>query len=254
MPAYKANDLDDVSTIARNMANKEFFITDNVLGKPERHPGSLHTFVKSYQAASDYADQMVGRLLDKLDATGEADNTIIILFSDHGYHLGDKESCVKFTLWEKANHVPFIIVAPGITKPGTVCSQPVSLLDIYPTLVGLCELPIKEDIDGRSLVSLLKDPDSTWDQPALMTMGRGNHAIRSDRWRYIRYSDGSEELYDHENDPWEWNNLAGDSQFSAVIAEHKTWIPKTEVPWQIDESKNWIYTREIWEDKPVNEK
>ena len=254
MPAYKANDLDDVSTIARNMANKEFFITDNVLSKAERHPGSLHTFVKSYQAASDYADQMVGRLLDKLDATGEADNTIIILFSDHGYHLGDKESCVKFTLWEKANHVPFIVVAPGFTKAGTVSSQPVSLLDIYPTLVDLCGLPPKDDIDGRSLLPLLEDPRSTWDQPALMTMGRGNHAVRSERWRYIRYSDGSEELYDHKSDPWEWDNLASDPQYASIIAEHKTWIPKTEVPWQIDESKNWIYTRELWNDKPVNEK
>ena len=254
MPPHKADDLADVGSIARNMANKEFFITDNVLGKPDRHPGSLHTFVKSYQAASDYADQMVGRVLDKLDATGEADNTIIVLFSDHGYHLGDKESCVKFTLWEKANHVPFIIVAPGITQPGTVCSQPVSLLDIYPTLVDICGLPTKEDIDGRSLISLLKDPSSNWDQPALMTMGRGNHAIRSDRWRYIRYSDGSEELYDHDNDPWEWDNLAVHPQYATVLADHRAWIPTSEVPWQIDESKNWIYAREMWADKPVNEK
>lgn len=254
MPPVQDNDLDDVGAIARNMANKEFFITDNVLGKTEQHPGSLHTFVKSYQAASDYADQMVGRVLDKLDATGEADNTIIVLFSDHGYHLGDKKSCVKFTLWEKANHVPFIIVAPGVTEPGTVCEQPVSLLDIYPTLIDLCGLPQKEDLDGESLLPLLKDPNTSWERPALMTMGRGNHAIRSERWRYIRYSDGSEELYDHDNDPWEWENLAMHPQYAPVLADHRRWIPETEVPWQIDESKNWIYTREIWDDKPTNEK
>ena len=254
MPPEKKDDLDDVGKIAHNMATKEFFITDNVVGKPVRHPGSLHTFVKSYQAASDYADQMVGRLLDKLEATGQSDDTIIVLFSDHGYHLGDKESCVKFTLWDKANHVPLIIVAPGITKPGTVCEQPVSLLDLYPTLVDLCGLPQKDDIDGRSLLPLLKDPDANWDQPALMTMGRGNHAVRSKQWRFIRYSDGTEELYDHYEDPWEWDNLAGDQRYASVLEAHKKWLPKKEVPWQIDESKNWIYAREMWNDKPVNEK
>ena len=254
MPPIPENDLDDVGHIARNMAQKEFFITDQVLGKPEQDPGSHHTFVKAYQAASDYADQMVGRLLDKLDASGQAENTIIVLFSDHGYHLGDKESCVKFTLWEKANHVPFIIVAPGITQPGTICDTPVSLLDIYPTLLELCGLPENESVDGVSLLPLLKDSQADWDRPALMTMGRGNHAIRSDRWRYIRYSDGTEELYDHNNDPWEWENLASRPQYASVLAEHRTWLPESEVPWQIDESKNWIYTREMWDDKPMNEK
>lgn len=254
MPRYKEGDLDDVPTLARNMAHKEYFIYENVIAKAKKDPGSLNTFVKSYQAAADYADQMVGRLLDKLEATGKADDTIIVLFSDHGYHLGDKESCVKFTLWDKANHVPFIIVAPGITKPGTVCSQPVSLLDLYPTLVDLCGLPEKKEIDGRSLMPLLKEPDSKWEQPALMTMGRGNHAVRSERWRYIRYSDGSEELYDHEQDPQEWDNLAKDPQYAKVIAEHQSWLPKEEVPWLIDESQNWIYTKVEWNDTPVNEK
>ena len=254
MPEYKEDDLEDVGDIARNMAQKEFFITDNVLGKPERNPGSLHTFVKSYQAASDYADQMVGRLLDKLDATGQADKTIIVLFSDHGYHLGDKESCVKFTLWEKANHVPFIIVAPGITQPGAVCDQPVSLIDIYPTLVELCKLPEKPYLDGKSLLPLLKNPEANWDRPAVMTMGRGNHAVRSKLWRYIRYSDGTEELYNHDEDPHEWHNLAGEPSYHQIKTEHRRWLPQQEVPWQIDESKNWIYTRALWDDKPVNER
>ena len=254
MPEYKEDDLEDVGDIARNMAQKEFFITDNVIGKPERNPGSLHTFVKSYQAASDYADQMVGRLLDKLDATGQTDNTIIVLFSDHGYHLGDKESCVKFTLWEKANHVPFIIVAPGITQPGTVCDQPVSLINIYPTLVELCKLPEKPYLDGKSLLPLLKNPEANWDRPAVMTMGRGNHAVRSKQWRYIRYSDGTEELYNHDEDPHEWHNLAGEPSHHQIKTEHRRWLPRQEVPWQIDESKNWIYSRVLWDDKPVNER
>ena len=101
---------------------------------------------------------------------------------------------------------------------------------------------------------LLENVNASWEQPALMTMGRGNHAVRSKRWRYIRYSDGSEELYDHQNDPWEWNNLAADSKYESVIAEHKKWLPAHEVPWLIDESQNWIYRRVEWNDVPANEK
>ena len=136
--------------------------------------------VQAYQAASDYADQMVGRLLDKLDETGRADDTIIVLWSDHGYHLGDKEAAVKFTLWEKANRVPFIIAAPGISVPGSRIDQPVGLIDIYPTLLELAGLPPKEDNDGLSLVPLLKNPSGKWVRPALMNEGPGNHAVRSE--------------------------------------------------------------------------
>ncbi|MBW8017683.1 MAG: sulfatase [Planctomycetes bacterium] len=226
MPEMPDNDLDDVSPMAIKMAHREHFIYSNVIMDPEDRPGSLKKMVQCYQASADFADQMVGRLLDKLDETGKADNTIIILWADHGYHLGDKESCVKFTLWEKANHVPFIIIAPGVTKPGTVCTKPVSLVDIYPTLVELAGLPAAK-VDGKSLVPLLRDPVQDW-HPALMTMGKGNHAIRSDRWRYIRYKDGSEELYDHSKDPWEWTNLATLSKYADVIAEHKKWLPTSE--------------------------
>ena len=101
---------------------------------------------------------------------------------------------------------------------------------------------------------LLKNPNAEWDRPALMTMGRGNHAVRYERYRFISYSDGSEELYDHEKDPWEWDNLASNPELRGKIAKLRSWIPKSEVPWQIDESKNWIYTKEIWDDIPVSEK
>jgi len=225
MVEMKENDLDDVPPIGRKLASKEDFIYKNTTEKPVDDPGSLKKMVQCYQASADFADQMVGRLLDKLDSTGRADNTIIVLWADHGYHLGDKESCVKFTLWEKANRVPFIIVAPGVTKPGTRCEKPVGLIDVYPTLVELAGLAQKDGIDGKSLVPLMKDPKQKW-HPAIMTMGKGNHAIRSDRWRYIRYSDGTEELYDHKNDPWEWTNLAGKKQYAKVINEHKKYLPK----------------------------
>jgi hypothetical protein len=227
-PPMPKGDLDDVGEIAEQMAHKEYWVYDNTILQEPGSPGSLQRMVQCYQAASDFADEMVGRLLDKLDETGRGDNTIIVLWSDHGYHLGDKESCVKFTLWEKANRVPFIIVAPGIATPGSRCDRPVGLVDTYPTLLELAGLPLKPDNDGLSLVPLLKDPDRRWKRPALMTEGRGNHAVRTDRWRYIRYRDGAEELYDHDNDPWEWTNLAGDPRYAKVIANHRRWLPKRE--------------------------
>ncbi len=224
-PPMPENDLDDVPPIGIEMAHTEHFFWLNNTKKPDKSPGSLKRMVQCYQAAADYADEMVGQLLDQLDATGRAENTIIVLWADHGYHLGDKEACVKFTLWEKANRVPFIIVAPGVTKPGTRCDRPVSLVDIYPTLIELAGLPEKSDLDGTSLVPLLKDPEMSWERPAIITMGEGNHAVRSQRWRYIRYKDGIEELYDHDSVPWEWTNLAGDEAYEEVKAEHRLWLP-----------------------------
>ncbi len=227
LPPMPPGDLDDVPPVGREMAHTEYFIWENTTAQPEDSPGSLKSMVQSYQAASDFADQMVGRLLDKLDATGRTDSTIIILWADHGYHLGDKEATVKFTLWEKANRVPFIIVAPGITKPGTRIDRPVSLLDIYPTLIELAGLSQKEGLDGKSLVPLLKTPEAEW-EPAVMTWLRGNHAVRSDRWRYIRYNDGTQELYDESKDPWEWTNLAGNPEYAEIMEDHKKWLPQNE--------------------------
>lgn len=228
MPSMPASDLSDVGEIARRMVRKEYWIWDNTVAADAGSPGSLQRMVQCYQAAATFADQMVGRLIDKLDETGRASNTIIVLWSDHGYHLGDKECCVKFTLWEKANHVPFIIVAPGVTEPGSRCDRPVGLVDIYPTLLELAGLPEEADNDGVSLVPLLKDPTLAWERPALMTEGPGNHAVRTERWRYIRYSDGAEELYDHRSDPWEHRNLAGQAKYAGTIDAHRKWLPKQE--------------------------
>jgi len=220
MPHRPDGDLEDVSPIGYRMTLKERFFQDNVLDQPDFSPGSNEQLVRCYQAASTFADEMVGRILDTLDATGQADNTIIVLWSDHGYHLGDKECYVKFTMWEKANHVPFIIVAPGVTTPGTRCKAPVSLLDIYPTLLDVAGLPPNPKNDGVSLRPLLEDPNAEWNRPALMTYGEGNHAIRTPTHRYIRYEDGSEELYTHV-DNWNVDNLAGRSGMVPVLAKHR---------------------------------
>ena len=235
-PPMPADDLDDVPQPGVAMARSQRRWNGFLFNDPpaEKDPASLKSLVRAYQASSSYADAKVGQLLDQLDATGRAENTIIVLWSDHGYHLGDKESVVKFTLWEKANHVPFIIVAPGVTQPGTRIDTPVGLVNIYPTLLDLAGLPAKPDLDGQSLAPLLKDPEARWERPALMTQGRGNHAVRSRDWRYIRYKDGTEELYDCKtDDPWNHTNLlAGEDKdnYTAVISEHQKWLPATEAP------------------------
>ena len=154
----------------------------------------------------------------------------MILLSDHGFHLGEKDHIEKFALWEKSNHIPLIIVAPGVTTAGSICDQPVDCSVVYPTLLDLCDLPADPSCDGRSLRPLLQSPDKTWKLPALMTYGRGNHALRNGRWRYIRYSDGSEELYDHNTDPNEWRNLANSRRrvHQDAVAELREWLPRAE--------------------------
>ncbi|MBF0198272.1 MAG: sulfatase [Planctomycetes bacterium] len=220
LPPMLENDFNDIPEIGIKMTLKEGFFQDTILDQKDYSVGSNEQLVRCYQAASTFADDFIGRILDELDKTGQADNTIIVLWSDHGYHLGDKNCFVKFTLWEKANHVPFIVVAPGITKPGSRCTAPVSLLDIYPTLVELARLPANPKNDGVSLVPLLKDPQTKWERPALMTFQKGNHAIKTRDYRYIRYNDGSEELYAHA-DNWNHTNLVGNPEYTSVLEGHR---------------------------------
>ncbi|MHC4745683.1 MAG: sulfatase/phosphatase domain-containing protein, partial [Planctomycetota bacterium] len=150
----------------------------------------------------------------------------IVVWSDHGWHLGEKGAWHKRTLWQRATHVPFFISAPGVTKPGSVCNRPVNLIDIYPTLVDLCGLKSHARLDGASLVRLLENPDAAWERPSVITLERGNHAVRSERWRYIRYNDGTEELYDCRSDPHEWTNLAKDPKFDSIKGKLAKWLPK----------------------------
>ncbi len=195
-----------------------------------QRPGTWREAVRHYQAAAEFADAQIGRLLDALDATPRGRATVIVLWSDHGYQLGEKDAWEKFTLWEKATRVPFVVVAPGVTPPGTVCARPVSLLDLYPTVAALAGIEAATTLDGRSLLPLLRQPDAAWDRPAVMTYLQGNHAVRSERWRYIRYANGDEELYDHAVDPGERVNLAGRPEWAAVVAEHARWLPAKNAP------------------------
>jgi arylsulfatase A-like enzyme len=211
LPPVRADDLNDVPEIARPGEADAVAVHEWITAEGRWREG-----VQAYLASVSFADAMVGRLLDALDASGRADNTIIVLWGDHGYHLGEKGRWHKSTLWEESTHVPLIVVAPGVTTPGSRTSRPVSLMDLYPTLAELAGLEIPQHVEGRSLVPLLEDPERAWDFPAITTYGYDNHAVRTERYRYIRYSDGSEELYDHASDPNEWTNLAGESEYAGV--------------------------------------
>jgi arylsulfatase A-like enzyme len=194
--------------------------------------------VHGYLASIAFADEQVGRVLDALEKSSHAAHTIIVLWTDHGWHLGEKQHWRKFTLWERATRTPVMFVVPkGIsktlaagTKAGTRVDTPVGLIDLYPTLIDLCGLGENSALEGRSLVPLLANRKAKWNRPALTTHGRNNHALRTARWRYIRYADGSEELYDHNADPNEWTNLAGLKKHAAVKRELVQWFPKKNVP------------------------
>ncbi|MCA1963974.1 MAG: sulfatase [Prosthecobacter sp.] len=185
--------------------------------------------VRSYLACTSFADAQIGRLLTALDESGHRDDTIVVVWGDHGWHLGEKEITGKNTLWDRGTKVPLIFAGPGVT-PGQHCNQPAELLDIYPTLVELAGLAKPDDLEGLSLVPQLKDASTKRERPAVTSHNQGNHAVRSEKWRYIVYADGSEELYDMVNDPNEWTNLAAKPENAAIIAEHRQWLPKIDLP------------------------
>ena len=179
--------------------------------------------IQGYLASISFADAQLGRLLDALDASPHRGNTIVVLWSDHGFHLGERDHWEKFTLWERSTRVTFMVTAPGVTTPGGRCAEPVNLLDIYPTLNELCGLPGMSRLSGRSLVPQLRDPTTSRPRPIVTTWGE-SHAVRDTRWRYILYGDGGEELYDHDNDPGEWRNLARDPEHTETKAELLDWL------------------------------
>jgi arylsulfatase A-like enzyme len=215
-----ATDLDDVPAPGIKMAKPQGDhkkIVDAKLWKEA---------VQAYLACCTYMDAQLGRLLEAIEQSGEADNTIIILWSDHGWSHGQKEHWRKFSLWEQDCRVVFMIFAPGWTTPGTRCERTVNLLDLYPTVTDLCGLARPKDQEGHSLLPLLKKANAEWTHPSLTTHGRNNHSIRTERWRYIRYADGSEELYDHDADPLEWKNLAKDPTLKMTKVQLAESLPK----------------------------
>ena len=232
LPRILESDLEDIGERGRDLAYRG--------GNYHRHileAGQWRKAVQGYLASIAYADAMVGRLLDALEASPHADNTIVVLWSDHGWQLGEKQHWRKFALWDNVARVVLMIrspegigALPGGSADGGRSPGITSLMDVFPTLVDLAGLPEKDGLDGRSLVPLLKNPAAEWDHHAITTYDFSEYSIRTERWRYIRYIDGSEELYDHHNDPEEWTNLAADPGFAAVKNEMAARIPRNPAP------------------------
>jgi len=184
--------------------------------------------VAAYLACTEFVDHCVGLILNSLSQSQHAKKTLVVLWSDHGWHLGEKQLWAKRSLWEESTRVPLMISGPGLTR--SRCDRPVQLLDIYPTLVELCALAKPpQKLEGHSLLPLLIQPNTSWPYPAITTFHCNDHAVRTDRWRYISYANGDEELYDHSLDSNEWNNLVHDSKYRSVIAELKAHLPTVNV-------------------------
>ncbi len=232
LPLVLENDLEDIGERGHDLAHRG--------GNYHRHvveAGQWQKAVQGYLASIAYADALVGRLLDALDSSPYADNTLVVLWSDHGWQLGEKEHWRKFALWENVARVVLMIRVPDRvaalpqgSADGERSSRIVSLVDIFPTLVELAGLPEKDGLDGHSLVPLLQDPTAPWDYSAITTYDFSEYSIRTERWRYIRYIDGSEELYDQANDPEEWINLADDPDYADVKNRMAELVPPDPAP------------------------
>lgn len=220
LPPYLENDLDDLPPAGVKMAHEE---TDHI---PMVKSGRWKEAIQGYLAAIAYTDMNVGRLLDALDKSPDKANTIICLWGDHGWHLGEKHHWRKFALWEESTRTPFIWVVPGLTTPGSSTEHPVDLMSIFPTLTGLCGIPKPAHVTGSDITPLLTHPAADWQVPVITTYRFNNHCVRVDGWRYIRYANGDEELYDETKDPNEWTNLAGKKEYAAKQAELAAFIPK----------------------------
>jgi len=187
--------------------------------------GQWRKAVAGYLACINYADSNVGRVLDALESGPNAGNTVVVLWSDHGWQLGEKRQWRKFTLWERSARVVMILAGPGVAARGRKSGRTVELLDLYPTLLDLAGLPPRLELEGRSLRTLLSDPNAEWDKPAITSLGPERATVRTERWRYSMHRDG-EELYDHAADPMEWNNLADAPEHAAVKASLKGRLPR----------------------------
>ena len=178
--------------------------------------GAVEQAIHGYLAAISYADAMLGRVLKALKQSSHANNTVVVLWSDHGFQHGQKGDWGKHTLWERTSNVPFIWSGRGVAKGKTI-NATVSLIDMYPTFVEMCGLPSVEGLEGKSLAGMLRTPAKATDRDVYLPyLDPGGYAIINQKWRYIHYSDGTEELYDVQNDPHEWNNLAGHMKWEKV--------------------------------------
>lgn len=235
LPDVKSGDIEDIpyigQMIAKRATHDHYCNKNNAWTHKQIVDKKLWKInVQAYLASITYVDEQIGRVLDAWNNSKYAKNAIIVLWGDHGWHLGEKDHWSKRTLWEEGTRTPLIISAQGITQSGSVCNTPVSLLNIFPTLVDVCSLSARNDLDGISLKPLLINPDLPWDKPAVTIWWKDNVSVRTKQWRYIHYCDGSKELYNHQTDPNEWNNLAKQQGYMPVINKLHRWVPKCKPP------------------------
>lgn len=219
-PAIKGDDLADVPWAGRSNAK----LGDDFNYRQDDKWQKVH---RAYLACNSWTDANIGSVMDVLEKSEFRDNTIIVLWSDHGYHQGEKRSFRKFSLWEEATRVPFIIIDPRHQYKGD-CKEAVSLQDIYPTLTAMAGLEKPDYVGGENLMPWLDEPTRTKSSPAMITWGRGNYSIRTRDWRYNRYFDNSEELYQNSSDPQEWFNQALNPKYESIKKEMSSWLPKKE--------------------------
>lgn len=226
LPPFVEGDLDDVPEIAKRIAEVPMMPTTEWAIEN----GEWRNMVQAYLASVSFVDACIGIVLDALEQSEHAHNTAVVLWGDHGYQMGEKNRFAKMALWEEATKTPLIIKPPRSTGKH-VSDRPVSLLDLYPTLVEMCGLPENPNTEGNDLAPLLVDPDASWQHAAVTTFGPNNHAVKTGRYRYIRYEDGSEELYDHERDQNEWVNLADDPAYLGTKARMTAHLPQANAKW-----------------------
>lgn len=219
-PHHDPADLEDLSDYVRSS-----IIDNHRTFERIREAGIWREAVQAYQASISFADWCLGRILDELAASPHAGDTVVVIWSDHGFHLGEKGHWHKFTLWERATRVPFLIHLPGGTERHDV-DVPVSLLDLGPTLADLCGVDLDPSHGGRSLRDLLADPTRSEDRPPLSTWMAGNHSVRQGPYRYIRYRTGDKELYDHRDDPDELRNIASDASVRELLRDLDSHLPR----------------------------
>ena len=235
LPPYLKNDLDDVPNIAKAISDHPMMPTTEWAIKN----GEWRNMVQGYLASVSFVDACIGIVLDALDASAYANNTAVVLWGDHGYSIGEKSKFAKMTLWERATRTP-LIIKPAKSQRSSdspegiqITNKPVSLLDLYPTLVKMAGLPENKQNQGNDISGLLKDPNQKWEHAAVTTYGPNNHSVKTERYRYIQYEDGSEELYDHQQDGDEWNNLATDPAYEQIKQALRKHIPSKPAKWSL---------------------
>jgi arylsulfatase A-like enzyme len=225
LPPYKEDDLEDLSPAIR-----QFYTNRSRQHKELERYGALKDALQGYLASISFADAMLGRILDVLESSPHKDNTIVIMWSDQGFHHGEKGHWGKHTLWQRTTQVPFIWAGKGVAKNEDV-SASVSLIDIYPTLIELCDLPVDDKFDGVSLVTSLKNPSTTQDRNVFIPHAeRRSYAVVNEHWRYIHYKDGAEELYDVNKDPNEWYNIIDNEKYDPIVRDLKKAAPVVFAP------------------------